>query len=259
MPPDPDNRAPAKPVRQPGDLPQPPKSEHRVSFGHRLRNYFIAGLLVAGPISITIYIAALIVGFVDVTVTRFIPPRYNPQTYLPFAVPGLGVVIAIVFLTLIGALAAGFVGRLWVRLSEQVLSRMPVVRGIYSALKQIFETVFAQQSNAFREAVLVEFPRPSAWAIGFITGVTEGEVQEVTKETVVNVFVPTTPNPTSGFMIFVPRRQLVPLAMATEDALKMVISGGIVTPPDRRTPEQRRRTQAFVADRRLGETIDPGP
>tara|TARA_Y100000814_G_scaffold173857_1_gene127043 strand:- start:3279 stop:3728 length:450 start_codon:yes stop_codon:yes gene_type:complete len=116
---------------------------------------------------------------------------------------------------------------------------MPVVRSIYSAIKQIFETVLAQQSNAFREAVLVEYPRRGIWAIGFITGTTKGEVQNLTEEETVNIFLPTTPNPTSGFLLFVPKSDVVPLGMSVEEAVKMVISGGIVTPPDRRSKKEQ--------------------
>ncbi len=112
---------------------------------------------------------------------------------------------------------------------------MPVIRNVHSAIKQILETVLAQQSNAFREAVLIEYPRRGIWAVGFITGTTEGEVQNMTAEECINVFLPTTPNPTSGFLLFVPKKDIAPLSMSVEEAIKMVISGGIVTPPDRRS------------------------
>jgi uncharacterized membrane protein len=118
---------------------------------------------------------------------------------------------------------------------------MPVIRSVYSAIKQVFETILAQQSNAFREAVLIEYPRRGIWAIGFITGTTKGEVQNLTLEETVNIFLPTTPNPTSGFLLFVPREEVVPLDMSVEEAVKMVISGGIVTPPDRRSTEKKRQ------------------
>lgn len=204
----------------------------------KLRAYFLAGVLITAPISITFYLAWLFINFVDSKVTPLIPAKYNPETYLPFATPGLGLVIVFVVLTLIGALTAGFVGRLYLRTSERVLNRMPVIRGIYGAIKQILETVLAQQSNAFREAVLVEYPRRGIWAIAFITGRTEGEVQNITEEECINIFLPTTPNPTSGFLLFVPKKELTPLSMSVEEALKMVISGGIVTPEDHRPREE---------------------
>ena len=205
----------------------------------RLRAYFFAGVLVTAPIGITLYLAWLIIDFIDSQITPLIPVRYNPETYLPFSIPGLGLIVAVVVLTFIGAFAAGLIGRWMVSLSEQMMARMPVVRNVHSALKQILETVLAQQSNAFRQVVLIEYPRRGIWAIGFITGDTVGEVQNRTEDETVNVFLPTTPNPTSGFLLFLPREECHVLSMTVEEGIKMVVSGGIVTPPDRRTPEQR--------------------
>ncbi len=150
-------------------------------------------------------------------------------------------------LILIGWLTAGFMGRLFLRISERILRRMPVISGIYGAIKQIFETVLKKQSNAFREAVLVEYPRRGMWAIAFITGRTEGEVQNTIEEEVINIFLPTTPNPTSGFLLFIPRKDLVPLNMPVDEAIKMVISGGIVTPPDRRPAAEQEIKKASAA------------
>lgn len=206
----------------------------RKGFPGKLRNYFMAGILVTAPISITVYLGWLFITFVDDRVTPLIPKTYNPENYLPFAVPGIGVVIVIITMILVGALTAGFVGRIFNRISERIMNRVPVLRGVYKATRQILETILAQQSKAFREAVLVEYPRKDMWVIAFITGTTEGEVQAITDDDLINVFVPTTPNPTSGFLIFVPKSDILPLAMNVEDALKMVISGGIVTPPDNR-------------------------
>ena len=219
----------------------PDKKPHkgRLSFGGKLRAYFFAGILITAPISITLYLSWLIINFVDNQVTPLIPAKYNPETYLPFALPGLGLVILALFLILTGAVTAGFFGRLWHRFIAETLAKMPVIRSIHSAVKQILETVFAQQSNAFREAVLVEYPRRGIWAIAFITGRTEGEVQSVTEEECTNIFLPTTPNPTSGFLLFVPNKDLIPLSMSVEEAIKMVISGGIVTPLDKRPFSER--------------------
>ena len=236
-------------------IPRPKSDERReVHKGlvGRLRAYLLAGVLVTAPISITIYIAWLIVSFIDAAINSLIPARYNPETYLPFALPGLGVVILLVMLMLIGAVTAGYVGRTIMKAYEVLLARMPVVRSVYSALKQIIETILAQQSAAFRQAVLVEYPRPGLWAIAFITGRTEGEVQNLTADETINVFLPTTPNPTSGFLLFVPRKDLVPLSMTVEEAIKMVISGGIVTPPDRRPPEEQAVAQVPAAMTTMG-------
>lgn len=216
-----------------------PKGEGQMGLWSKLRAYFFAGILITAPISITFYLAWLFITFVDSRVTPLIPAAYNPTTYLPFGLPGLGLVIIVVALTLIGALTAGFFGRLLLRFYEGLLARMPVVRSVYGAVKQIIETVLAQQSAAFREAVLVEYPRRGLWAIAFITGRTEGEVQNLVQEETINIFLPTTPNPTSGFLLFVPRKDVVPLSMTVEEAIKMVISGGIVTPPDHRPEEEQ--------------------
>ena len=205
-----------------------------VTPAQRIRAYFFAGILVTAPLSITFYLAFLFINFVDDKITPLLPEKYNPETYLPFALPGLGLVMLFVGLTIVGMFMAGFMGRFFKRTYENILNRMPVVRSIYNAVKQILETVLAQQSNAFREVVLVEYPRRGIWAIAFITGKTEGEVQNITEDTCINIFLPTTPNPTSGFLLFVPKEDLIPLTMGVEEGIKMVISGGIVTPPDRR-------------------------
>ena len=215
------------------------KTQHTLGFGQRVRAYFLTGILITAPLFITGYLAWLFIGFVDAKVTPLLPEQYNPESYLPFGVPGLGLIILFIFLTIVGAVTAGFFGKLWLRFTERLLNRMPVVRNIYSAVKQILETVLAQQSSAFREAVLVEYPRRGLWAIAFITGRTEGEVQNVTEEECINIFLPTTPNPTSGFLLFVPKKDLISLNMSTEEAIKMVISGGIITPPDLRTQKQK--------------------
>lgn len=214
-----------------GDFPR--VTRMRLAFGARLRAYFLAGVLITAPIFVTIYVAWGFISFVDDKIAALIPARYNPEQFLPFTIPGLGLVALVVGLTLVGALTAGFVGRQFTRFSEGVFARMPVIRGIYSATKQVFEAVFAQKSNAFREAILVEYPRRGAWTIAFVTGQPQGEIGRMTDGDMVMIYVPTTPNPTSGFMLFVPRRETIPLAMTVEEAIKLVVSTGIVIPPDR--------------------------
>ena len=204
-----------------------------------LRGYFFAGVLITAPIGLTFYFVWLFIHWVDNQITPLIPAKYNPETYLPFSVPGLGLLVVFVVLTLVGALTAGMLGRFWVRTSERVLNRMPVIRSVYGAIKQILETVLAQKSQAFRSVVLFEYPRRGTWALGFITGKTEGEIQDLTEDEVLNVLLPTTPNPTSGYLLFVPKSDIVFLSMSVEEGIKMVVSGGIVTPPDRR-PEHLR-------------------
>jgi uncharacterized membrane protein len=202
----------------------------QMSLGAKLRTYFFAGILITAPVSLTIYLAWLFITFVDERVFSVIPQQYNPETYLPFSIPGIGLLLALIGLTLIGALTAGILGRAVNHLFEGVLNRLPVIRSLYGAIKQIMETVLANKSAAFRECVLIEYPRKGIWTLGFITGATKGEVQDLSSEQLINVFVPTTPNPTSGFLLFVPERDIVRLKMRTEDGLKLVVSGGIVTP-----------------------------
>ncbi|MDH3472976.1 MAG: DUF502 domain-containing protein [Rhodospirillales bacterium] len=225
----------AEPRTRPPKVKRPPTPKHlRVGLAARLRNYFLAGVLVTAPVSITFWIAWNLIQFVDDKVTPFIPPRWNPESYLPFGVPGLGLVLAVVILTFIGFVTAGFVGRIGMRYGERLLDRLPVIRSVYGATKQIFETVLAQQSTAFRQVALIEYPTRGTWAVGFVTGQTVGEVQTVTDDTVINVFLPATPNPTTGFLLFVPRRDVHILDISVEEGIKLVISGGIVTPENTR-------------------------
>jgi uncharacterized membrane protein len=197
-----------------------------------LRGYFIAGILVTGPTALTLYLTWAFVNFIDNSVGHLLPDSLNPQTYLH--IPGIGLIIAVIGLTLIGAATAGVLGRILLRWSERILARMPIVRGIYSAVKQIFETVLAKKSNSFREVVLIEWPRPGMWTVGFVTAAVEGEIGEQIGQDPVAVYVPTTPNPTSGYLMFVRRADLVTLSMPVEDAIKYVISTGIVHPQDAR-------------------------
>ena len=196
----------------------------------RIRSWFFTGILVMTPLILTIYVVWAFITFVDNLVVPMVPYIYRPSTYLPFPIPGLGLIIVFIFTTFVGILATGLFGRTLIRLWENILSRMPVVRSVYSAIKQILETVMATQSDAFRQAVLVEYPRKDIWAIGFVTGSTKGEVGENVNKKMVNVFMPTTPNPTSGFLLFFPEKDLIFLKMSVEDALKLVVSGGMVIP-----------------------------
>ena len=206
----------------------------RFRLTEHIRGYFFAGILVTGPIALTLYLAWSFVRGVDSAVAALLPREYNPETYLPFYVPGIGLIVLIICLTLIGALTAGYVGRVLVRLSERLLARMPVVRGLYSATKQIFETVLSKQSTMFREVVLVEWPRRDMWTVAFVTVPPEGELKDLNPPESIGVYVPTTPNPTSGYLIYVPRKDVRSLGMTVEEGIKLVVSGGIVAPPDRR-------------------------
>ncbi len=200
---------------------------------HRLRNYFLTGLVVAAPLFLTAYITWTFVTWVDGLVEPLIPSFYRLDRLLPIPIPGFGLVVALVFLTLLGFLTANFVGRRLLALGESVLGRMPLVRNLYRGLKQIFETVIARRASAFQKVALIEYPRTGLWSIVFVASETRGEVDRRLGEPgdeAVGVFLPTTPNPTSGFLLFVKRRDLVMLDMSVEDAAKMVISAGLVTP-----------------------------
>lgn len=216
---------------QPAEPPRPRRE--RIGFIGRLRAYFLAGVLVTAPIAITIYIAWWFVSFIDGNVRPLIPAAYNPENYLPFSIPGIGVLTVLITVTLIGTFTAGYVGRLVLGLGEGLVERMPVVRSVYGAVKQIFETVLAKKSNAFREVVVLQYPRAGLWSLGFITGNAHPEVQQVSAVEMVNVFIPCAP-PTTGFLIMAPRTEVTVLNITVEDGLKMVMSGGIVVPPDRR-------------------------
>lgn len=199
----------------------------------RLRNYFLTGFIVTAPLAITAYLAWSFVGWVDSWVKPLIPARYNPDSYLPFAVPGFGLIVAVILITLVGFLTANFIGRTIVSYGEYLLDRMPLVRSIYRGLKQIFETVFANRAETFNKVGLVEYPRRGAWAIVFIASERETEINERLEgreDNVIAVFMPSTPNPTTGFLMYVPKSDVVELKMTVEDAAKLVISAGLVAP-----------------------------
>ncbi|WP_246476126.1 DUF502 domain-containing protein [Roseibium litorale] len=207
-----------------------PKRRHR--FATRLRNYFLTGLVIAGPIGITLWLTWTFIHWVDSWVKPVLPTAYSPETYLPFSVPGLGLIVAVMVLTLLGFLAANFLGRSLLSFGESLVNRMPLVRNLYSGLKQIFETVLDERGNSFKKAALIEYPRKGLWAVVFISTETRGEIArklEGTAETVA-VFLPTTPNPTSGFLLFVPKDEIIELNMSVEDAAKLIISAGLVNP-----------------------------
>jgi len=222
--------------------PKPPSSRAQ------LRTYFLAGVLVTAPFAITIYLAWALIDFVDTRIKPLIPRQYNPETYLPFGVPGIGLIFLVVALTLIGYLAAGLLGRFFVRWGERLLARMPVVRSIYGAAKQIVETVFSQSSTAFRQVVLIEYPRKGIWTIGFLVGDATDLVQEHVTDALVTVMVPTTPNPTSGFLLFVPRAEVRNLEISVEDGMKMILSVGMVVPE--RAPAIEAPVREKIAERR---------
>ena len=201
-------------------------------FFARMRTYFLTGILVTAPIGITAWLIYSFVDYVDTNIIPLIPPAYNPEDYLEHSVPGLGVVILLIVITAIGAFVTNFLGRWLVRFGERLLGRVPVVRSIYGTLKQIFDAVLAQSSTAFREVVLVEYPRKDVWVIGFITSPPSAEIKGHVGEDRHYVFVPTSPNPTSGFLMIVKEEEVRRLAISVEEGIKLVISMGIVGGPN---------------------------
>ena len=212
----------------------------RISGVARLRNYFLTGLIICAPLGITAYLVWSLIGWVDSWIIPYIPSIYNPDTYLPFSVPGFGLAIALFIITIVGFLTANFIGRTIWSYGEVMLAQMPVVRNLYSGLKQIFQTVLSDKSSSFQEVGLIQYPRKGLWAIVFIATDTKGEVDRQLKEMgqeTVSVFLPTTPNPTSGFLLFVPKQDIKILNMNVEDAAKLVISAGLVAPDREDTSE----------------------
>lgn len=211
-------------------------SAPKIRFGTRLRNYFLTGLVIVGPVAITLYFVWFFVNAVDAWVKPFVPAIYNPDSYLPFRMPGIGLFFGIVMITMIGALAANLLGRTLISYGEQMLDRMPIVRNVYRALKQIFESVIAARkatSNSnFEKVALIEFPSKGIWSIVFVTAETTGEVQALTppEQDLVTVFIPTAIVPPTGFVSFVPRKDVIFLKMSVEDAAKVIISAGMVMP-----------------------------
>lgn len=205
-------------------------SQDSGNFLSKIWRHFLSGILVTAPLALTLYIVWATITAIDDQVKSFIPEQYYTGYDIPVDFPGFGIIISFVAFTLIGTFATGFVGRLLVKAGETFVNRMPVVRSLYSAVKQIFEAVFKRDKNSFREVILVEYPRKGIWSLGFVSGVTKGEVQKQTKDEVLNVFIPTTPNPTSGYLLFIPRKDTKTLEMSVEEGIKMVVSAGIITP-----------------------------
>ena len=201
--------------------------------GARLRNYFLTGLVVVGPVTITLYIAWYFINIIDAWVKPYIPKIYNPESYVPFPIPGVGLVFAIIGLTMIGALTANLIGRSLISAGEMMLGRTPIVRNVYQGLKQIFESVVTASApnQSFQKVALMEFPSKGIWSIVFITGdAAEQIAAEVPGQDLISVFMPTGMLPPSGFVCFVPRKDVMLVKMTVEDAAKIIISAGMVNP-----------------------------
>ena len=196
-----------------------------ISILGRLRNYFIAGIVVLVPIGITLYLTRF---FISIS-SKLIPNELNPNSYLPFAIPGLEILLAIIFITIIGSLALSFIGKKILKIFNDILKRIPILRTIYSAIGQMTETL-APKKGSKKSVVLVEYPRKGSWAVGFATRENDGEISKKTNTNLINVFVPTTPNPTSGFLLMFPKDEVIYLDMTFEEASKFIVSAGTSDP-----------------------------
>ncbi|HPQ44803.1 MAG TPA: DUF502 domain-containing protein [Syntrophales bacterium] len=203
-----------------------------------IKGIFLTGMAAIIPLGVTLYILYLIIGMMNKLV-RIVPARFHPDQLLPFHIPGLGVIITLILIFIIGLVTKSYLGKKLVSFGEIMVSKIPLVRGIYNALKQLVDAVFNDRGQSFKRAVLIEYPRKGLYSIAFVTGISRGEVQVKTAQKCVNVFVPTTPNPTSGFYIMVPEADMISLSMTVEEAFTLIISGGIVSPEDvKQIPEK---------------------
>jgi uncharacterized membrane protein len=223
----------------------------------RLRTSFLTGIVVIAPVALTFWLIWSVIGWFDGFVLPFVPDAYRPEEILntifgydlKLNIRGVGVVVFLVFATLVGWLAKGLIGRSFIKYAENLVNRMPVVRSFYSGIKQIAETVFAQQERSFEKACMIEYPRKGIWAIGFISTTAKGEIADRNSSNgpMVSVFVPTTPNPTSGFLLFFPKKDIIELDMSIEDAAKLVISAGLVYPPAKKAAQKDKIYKSHVS------------
>ncbi len=212
-------------------MPQSQETKRRTLFGG-VRSSFLTGLVVIIPIGLTIWLVWTITGWIDGWVLPLVPQRFLPEQYIGINLRGVGAIFFLVFTVIVGWLAKGLIGRSLLHWAEGVVDSVPVVRSVYNGIKQIAETVFAQAETSFEHACLVEYPRKGMWAVAFISSTAKGEVARniPVDQQKISIFLPTTPNPTSGFLLFVPRSDIIELEMSVEDAAKLVISAGLVYP-----------------------------
>src|SRR5882724_2649872 len=227
-----------------GTTARAPEPAHH-GIGSRIRTYFLTGLVVAGPVAITIWLIWTLVTWVDDLVRPFIPIAYRPETYLPIKVPGFGLIIAFLALTVLGFLTANLVGRTMVEIGETILERVPIVRPLYRGLKQVFETLFSKSASSFRTVGLVEFPAPGMWSLVFLSTPPGADitVHLPSEDEYVSAFMPCTPNPTTGFFFYVLRREVVEIDISVEDAAKLLMSAGMIQPGG--GPEQQKKLAAM--------------
>jgi uncharacterized membrane protein len=242
-------------VSAPMSPPAPPSSHH--SFAGRVRNYFLTGLVLVGPLYITVNLTWWFINWVDDLVRPFIPAAYRPETYLPIKMPGSGLIIAFAALTLLGFLTANFIGRKLIDYSERILNRIPMVRPIYKSLKQIFETLFAKTGSSFRRVGLVEFPGPGMWSLVFLSNPASTDIAARLPNTEhVAAFMPCTPNPTTGFFFYVPRRDIIDLDITVEAAMTLLMSAGMAQPGG---VEQQKKLSTLADTARIAHAARVAP
>lgn len=220
-----------KPRHDAGGLLSDLKPPRQTLFGW-LRGRFFAGVVIAAPIAISVGVVYWLITVIDSRVKPLLPPVLDPETYTNIAIPGVGVIVAIVGLTLLGAVATNLLGRSVLRLSDRILLRIPIVSNLYSVTKQMLDLIGSNDQATFKEVVLIEYPKQGTWCIGFLSARAKGEVLSRLGDKYVGVFVPTTPNPTSGFLMYVNENEIIRLKMSVEDGAKLIISGGLVVPEE---------------------------
>lgn len=206
----------------------------------KIKNTFLTGIAVIIPIGLTVYILFGVINLMD-KILKIIPRRFQPDELLNFHIPGLGVIFTVILIFIVGLVTKSYLGNKLVKLGEWIVDKIPFVRGLYQAIKQLVDTVFSDKSQSFKKVVIIEYPRKGIYAVAFVTGEAKGEVQLKTSQTCINVFVPTTPNPTSGFYIMVPENEIINMDMTVEEAFKLIISGGIVAPKEHLASNKRQK------------------
>lgn len=236
-----------------------PEKPPRVSLFGWLRGRFFAGMFIALPVVVTFLILQFLISEIDKRVVPLLPAALKPETYLNYAVPGFGLIVLVVFLTVLGGIATNLIGRSVISLTDRILTRVPFVRSVYSAFKQLVEVFASNNTEQFSECVLIEYPKKGTWCLGFLSSPAKGEVRSVLGPAFIGVFVPTTPNPTSGFLMYVESSEVVRLNMTVEEGAKMILSAGLVVPEHLPVKTQEETETDGVSPESDGPTPTPQP
>lgn len=218
-----------------------------------LRGRFFAGMVIAAPLAATFFILQFLITFIDNRVKPLLPPLLKPETYTNYAIPGFGVLVLVIALTILGAVTANLIGRSLLAATDRILSRIPIVKNVYAALKQLTEVLANNQQASFDRCVMVEYPKKESWCIGFVSSHAKGEIGSKLGTSKIGVFVPTTPNPTSGFLIYVEETETIPLEMTVEEGAKMILTAGLVVPDFEPKPESVSVVEPEIGTEKLTE------